>query len=72
MTVQTGSPQQVAGYVHVGSDVVIFLTYGVVKNGVKTNIERTQVLSAQGPGAVAVSARPNSEPTATRCLSPWR
>jgi pilus assembly protein CpaB len=45
VTVQTGSPQQVAGYVHAGSTVVIFLTYTVVTDsGVKTNTQRTQVL----------------------------
>jgi pilus assembly protein CpaB len=45
VTVQTGSPQQVAGYVHVGSEVVMFLTYSVVdSNGAKTNEQRTQVL----------------------------
>src|SRR5262249_53212980 len=30
ITVQTGAPEQVAGYVRVGSQVAIFLTYGVV------------------------------------------
>jgi pilus assembly protein CpaB len=45
VTVQTGSPQQVAGYVHVGSEVVIFLTYTVVnQDGTKTNEQRTRVL----------------------------
>jgi pilus assembly protein CpaB len=45
ITVQTGAPEQVAGYVRVGSQVAIFLTYGVVdKTGAKTNIERTRVL----------------------------
>jgi pilus assembly protein CpaB len=45
VTVQTGAPEQVAGYVRAGSQVAIFLTYGVVdKNGAKTNIERTRVL----------------------------
>jgi pilus assembly protein CpaB len=45
ITVQTGAPEQVAGYVRAGSQVAIFLTYGVVdKNGTKTNIERTRVL----------------------------
>jgi pilus assembly protein CpaB len=45
MTVQTGSPQQVAGYIHVGSQVVIFLTYDVVApDGTKTGEQRTRVL----------------------------
>ena len=45
MTVETGAPEQVAGYVQRGSQVVIFLTYTVVQpNGTKTNIERTRVL----------------------------
>jgi pilus assembly protein CpaB len=45
VTVQTGAPQQVAGYVRAGSEVTIFLTYSVVDvNGNKTNLERTRVL----------------------------
>jgi pilus assembly protein CpaB len=45
VTVQTGAPQQVAGYVQPGSEVTIFLTYSVIDaNGTKTSIERTRVL----------------------------
>jgi pilus assembly protein CpaB len=45
VTVQTGAPQQVAGYVQPGSQIAIFLTYTVVDaNGKKTNIQRTRVL----------------------------
>jgi pilus assembly protein CpaB len=45
VTVETGAPEQVAGYVQAGSEIAIFLTYNVVeKNGGKTNIERTRVL----------------------------
>jgi pilus assembly protein CpaB len=45
VTVETGAPEQVAGYVRAGSQVAIFLTYNVVEtNGNKTNIERTRVL----------------------------
>jgi pilus assembly protein CpaB len=45
VTVETGAPEQVAGYVQRGSQVVIFITYTVVQpNGTKTNIERTRVL----------------------------
>lgn len=45
ITVQTGAPEQVAGYVRAGSQVTIFLTYGVLDSkGNKTNIERTRVL----------------------------
>jgi len=45
ITVQTGAPEQVAGYVRPGSQVAIFLTYGVLDSkGNKTNIERTRVL----------------------------
>jgi pilus assembly protein CpaB len=45
VTVQTGAPEQVAGYVQVGSQVAIFLTYNVVdQNGNKTNVQRTKVL----------------------------
>jgi pilus assembly protein CpaB len=45
VTVETGAPEQVAGYVQVGSQVAIFLTYTVVEpNGTRTNIQRTRVL----------------------------
>jgi len=45
VTVETGAPEQVAGYVQAGSQVAIFLTYNVIeKGGKKTNIERTRVL----------------------------
>jgi pilus assembly protein CpaB len=45
VTVETGAPEQVAGYVQPGSHVTIFLTYTVVEpNGTRTNIERTRVL----------------------------
>src|SRR4051812_29134081 len=37
ITVQTGAPEQVAGYVRAGSQVAIFLTYQVIdKNGSKS------------------------------------
>lgn len=45
VTVETGAPEQVAGYVRSGSQVAIFLTYDVVdRNGRDTNIQRTRVL----------------------------
>lgn len=45
VTVETGAPEQVAGYVQAGSQVAIFLTYNVVqKDGTKTNLERTRIL----------------------------
>jgi pilus assembly protein CpaB len=45
VTVQTGAPEQVAGYVQAGSQIAIFLTYNVVeRNGGKTSIERTRIL----------------------------
>ncbi|MBO4206233.1 Flp pilus assembly protein CpaB [Micromonospora echinofusca] len=45
VTVQTGTPQQVAGYVRAGSQVAIFLTYKLVdKNGEESKIERTRLL----------------------------
>jgi pilus assembly protein CpaB len=45
VTVETGAPEQVAGYVQAGSQVAIFLTYTVVgADGSRTNIERTRVL----------------------------
>lgn len=45
VTVQTGAPEQVAGYVQAGSQVAIFLTYTLIDSkGNKTNIERTRVL----------------------------
>jgi pilus assembly protein CpaB len=45
VTVQTGAPEQVAGYVQPGSQIAIFLTYNVVeRNGGRTSIERTRIL----------------------------
>lgn len=45
VTVETGAPEQVAGYVQAGSQVAIFLTYNVLgANGLKTSIERTRLL----------------------------
>jgi pilus assembly protein CpaB len=45
VTVQTGAPEQVAGYVQPGAQVVVFLTYELLdRNGRKTGIERTRVL----------------------------
>jgi pilus assembly protein CpaB len=45
VTVQTGAPQQVAGYLRAGSQIVIFLTYNLVDSkGNKTNEQRTKVL----------------------------
>ncbi|HEX6970342.1 MAG TPA: Flp pilus assembly protein CpaB [Micromonosporaceae bacterium] len=45
VTVHTGAPQQVAGYVRPGSQVAIFLTYGVLDNkGKETKIKRTRLL----------------------------
>lgn len=45
VTVETGAPEQVAGYVQAGSQVAIFVTYLVVQtNGEQTSIERTRVL----------------------------
>jgi pilus assembly protein CpaB len=48
VTVETGAPEQVAGYVQPGSQVAIFLTYTVVQpDGTRTSIERTRVLLAK-------------------------
>jgi pilus assembly protein CpaB len=45
VTVETGAPEQVAGYVRPGSQVAIFLTYELIdRNGRETNVERTRVL----------------------------
>jgi pilus assembly protein CpaB len=45
VTVQTGAPEQVAGYVQPGSQVVVFLTYELLDSkGKKTGFERTRVL----------------------------
>jgi pilus assembly protein CpaB len=45
VTVQTGVPEQVAGYVRKGSHVAVFLTYKLVdKNGQETKVQRTRVL----------------------------
>jgi pilus assembly protein CpaB len=48
VTVETGAPEQVAGYVQPGAEVAIFVTYPVVApNGSTNNIERTRVLLAR-------------------------
>ncbi|MCW3843787.1 Flp pilus assembly protein CpaB [Micromonospora yasonensis] len=45
VTVQTGAPEQVAGYVRPGSDVAIFLTYKLLdKAGQESKIQRTRLL----------------------------
>ncbi|OKI40368.1 Flp pilus assembly protein CpaB [Micromonospora sp. CB01531] len=45
VTVQTGAPQQVAGYVRPGSEVAIFLTYKLLdKAGQESKIQRTRLL----------------------------
>jgi pilus assembly protein CpaB len=45
VTVETGAPEQVAGYVQPGSQVAVFLTYEVLDNkGDRTGVERTRVL----------------------------
>jgi pilus assembly protein CpaB len=44
LTVATEAPEQVAGYVQKGSRVTIFLTYNILKDGKKTEVERTRVL----------------------------
>lgn len=45
VTVETGVPEQVAGYVQSGAQIVMFLTYDLVDgNGRKTGIQRTRVL----------------------------
>jgi pilus assembly protein CpaB len=48
VTVETGAPEQVAGYVQPGSQVAIFLTYDVLgTDGRETGIQRTRVLLAR-------------------------
>lgn len=48
VTVQTGAPEQVAGYVRPGSQVAIFLTYAMVdRDGKETKIKRTRLLLAK-------------------------
>jgi pilus assembly protein CpaB len=45
VTVQTGAPEQVAGYVQPGAQVVVFLTYELLdRNGRRSGVERTRVL----------------------------
>ena len=61
---QTGAPEQVAGYVRAGSQVAIFLTYGVVdKNGAKTQHRADPGAPARG-SRCSRSAR--TRPTATQ------
>jgi pilus assembly protein CpaB len=45
VTVETGAPEQVAGYVRPGARIAIFLTYKVLdKDLEETNVQRTRVL----------------------------
>jgi pilus assembly protein CpaB len=67
VTVETGAPEQVAGYVQPGADVAIFVTYPVLQpNGNTTNIERTRVLLprvtvlAVGQGRVGSTNSPSN------------
>ncbi len=74
VTVETGAPEQVAGYVQRGSQVVIFITYAVVQpNGTKTNIERTRVLLPRvevlAVGTYQQARTSTSASTATRAAS---
>ncbi len=48
VTVETGVPEQVAGYVRPGSRVTMFLTYTLLdKDGKETKFQRTRVLLAE-------------------------
>jgi pilus assembly protein CpaB len=47
VTVSTGVPEQVAGYVQPGARVAVFVTYNLIdKDGRETKIQRTRVLLA--------------------------
>jgi pilus assembly protein CpaB len=47
VTVETGAPQQVAGYVRPGSHIAVFLTYNLLDEQQKeTKVQRTRVLIA--------------------------
>ncbi len=47
VTVETGAPEQVAGYVRPGSHITVFLTYNLLDDQLKeTKIQRTRVLLA--------------------------
>jgi len=48
VTVETGVPEQVAGYVRPGSRIAMFLTYNLLdKDGKETKFQRTRVLLAE-------------------------
>lgn len=64
VTVQTGAPEQVAGYVQAGSQVAIFLTYPVLDSkGIKTTIERTRVLLPRVEVLAVGTYRPSNDGT---------
>jgi pilus assembly protein CpaB len=47
VTVETGAPEQVAGYVRPGSRIAVFLTYNMLDEELKeTKVQRTRVLLA--------------------------
>lgn len=68
ITVQTGAPEQVAGYVQAGAQVTIFITYTQLDaQGRSTNVQKTRVLL---PRVEVLTVGPNtgkaSDTTATR------
>jgi pilus assembly protein CpaB len=75
VTVETGAPEQVAGYVQAGSQVAIFLTYNVIgAGGAKTSLERTRILLPRvevlAAGTYqAAQARNSATTTASRTAS---
>lgn len=70
VTVATGAPEQVAGYVQPGAQVAIFVTYPVVKpDGSTNNTERTRVLLPRVT-VLAVGQGRGASPTSPATSSP--
>ncbi len=66
VTVATGAPEQVAGYVQSGSQVTIFLTYKIVnKKGQRSGVERTRVLLPRVEVLAIGTYKPTQAPGST-------
>jgi pilus assembly protein CpaB len=66
VTVETGVPEQVAGYVQPGAQIVMFLTYDLLdSNGKKTGIQRTRVLLPRVEVLAVGTYQPNRNGTST-------
>ena len=70
VTVETGVPEQVAGYVQPGAQIVMFLTYDLLdSNGKKSGIQRTRVLLPRVEVLAVGTYQPNRNGTSANGTS---